>query len=120
MTSVLIHHNETIFPDAKVFRPDRWIEHPRLDRYLVAFSKGSRQCLGMNLAYAEMYLLLAAVFRRFGSKEVRFEGDEGVLELVDTDVSDVEIVADRFVPIVKPESKGVRVRVLPLEEFQEV
>jgi len=66
----------------------------------------------MSLAYAEMYLLLAAVFRRFGSKEVRFESDEGVLELVDTDISDVEIVADRFVPIVKPESKGVRVRVL--------
>ncbi len=112
MTSVLIHHNETIFPDSKVFRPDRWIQDPRLDRYLVAFSKGSRQCLGMSLAYAEMYLLLAAVFRRFGSKEVRFESDEGVLELVDTDISDVEIVADRFVPIVKPESKGVRVRVL--------
>lgn len=112
MTSVLIHHNETIFPDSKVFRPDRWIQGPRLDRYLVAFSKGSRQCLGMNLAYAEMYLWLAVVFRQFGSKKVRFESDEGVLELVDTDVSDVEIVADRFVPIVKPESKGVRVRVL--------
>jgi cytochrome P450 len=113
MTSVLIHHDESIFPDSKEFRPERWIEDPRLDRYLVAFSKGSRQCLGMNLAYAEMYLWLAAVFRRFGSKEVRFESDEGVLELVDTDLSDVEIVADRFVPIVKPDSKGVRVRVLP-------
>ena len=113
MTSVLIHHNETIFSDSKAFKPDRWMEDPRLDRYLVSFSKGSRQCLGMNLAYAEMYLLLAAVFRRFGSKEVRFESDEGVLELVDTDISDVEIVADRFVPVVKPESKGVRVQVLP-------
>jgi hypothetical protein len=56
---------------------------------------------------------LAAVFRQFGSKEVRFESDEGMLELVDTDLSDVEIVADRFVPIVKPDSKGIRVRVLP-------
>lgn len=113
MTSVLIHHDESIFPDSKEFRPERWIENPRLDRYLVTFSKGSRQCLGMNLAYAEMYLWLAAVYRRFGSKEVRFESDEGVLELVDTDLSDVEMVADRFSPIVKPESKGVRIRVLP-------
>jgi cytochrome P450 len=113
MTSVLIHHDESIFPDSKEFRPERWIEGPRLDRYLVAFSKGSRQCLGMNLAYAEMYLWLAAVFRRFGSKEVRFDSDEGVLELVDTDLSDVGIVADRFVPIVKLDSKGVRVQVLP-------
>jgi hypothetical protein len=31
--------------------------------------------VGMNLAYAEMYLWLSGVFRRFGSKEVRFEGD---------------------------------------------
>jgi cytochrome P450 len=113
MTSVLIHHDESIFPDSKEFRPERWIEDPRLDRYLVAFSKGSRQCLGMNLAYAEMRLWLTAVFRRFGSKKVRFESDEGVLELVDTDLSDVEIVADRFVPIVKLDSKGVRVQVLP-------
>jgi cytochrome P450 len=112
MTSVLVHHDESIFPDSKEFRPERWIEDPRLDRYLIAFSKGSRQCLGMNLAYVEMYLWLAAVFGRFGSKEVRFESDEGVLELVDTDLSDVEIVGDRFVPIIKPESKGVRVRVL--------
>ena len=67
----------------------------------------------MNLAYAEMYLWLAAVFRRIGSKAVRFESDEGVLQLVDTDLSNVEIVADRFVPIVKSESKGVRIRILP-------
>lgn len=113
MTSALIHHDESIFPNSKDFRPERWIEDPRLDRYLVSFSKGSRACLGMNLAYAEMHLWLSGIFRRYGSKEVRFESDEGVLELVDTDISDVEIVADRFVPVVKPESKGVRVRVLP-------
>lgn len=112
MTSVLMHHDESIFPHSKEFKPERWIQNPRLDQYLVAFTKGSRQCLGMNLAYAEMYLWLAAVYRRFGSKEVRFGSDEGVLELVDTDLSDVEIVADRFVPVVKSDSKGVRVRVL--------
>ena len=113
MTSVLIHHDESIFPTPEEFRPERWIEDPRLDRYLVAFSKGSRQCLGMNLAWAEMYLWVATVFRQFGSKEVRFESDEGVLELVDTNLEDVKIVADRFVPVVKADSEGVRVMVLP-------
>jgi cytochrome P450 len=85
---------------------------PRLDRYLVSFSKGSRSCLGINLAYAEMYLWLSGLFRRYGSQEVRFETDEGALELVDTDISDVEMWADRFIPVVKPGSKRVRFRVL--------
>jgi len=53
MTSVLIHHNEEIFPESYKFKPERWLEKrpegaPSLDRYLVSFSKGSRQCLGMK------------------------------------------------------------------------
>jgi cytochrome P450 len=53
MTSVGVHHNETIFPDSQTFKPERWLEKrpegsPPLDRYLVAFSKGSRQCIGMQ------------------------------------------------------------------------
>jgi cytochrome P450 len=112
MTSMLVHHDESIFPNSEKFQPERW-EDPRLEQYLVAFSKGSRQCLGMNLAWAEMHLWVSSVFRRFGSQVIRFEGDEGVLELVETDLEDVRIVADRFVPIVKEGSNGVRVRVLP-------
>jgi len=88
MTSVLLHHDEKIFPDSHTFDPERWVDNPRLDRYLVSFSKGSRSCIGMNLAHAEMYLWLSNVFRRFGSKGVRFASDEGILELVDTDISD--------------------------------
>jgi hypothetical protein len=58
-----------------------------------------------------MHLWLAAIFRRFGSKEVQFDGDEGYIELVETDVSDVEVAADRVIPAVKKGSKGVRIRV---------
>ncbi|CAF9940974.1 hypothetical protein IMSHALPRED_002232 [Imshaugia aleurites] len=111
MTSVLIHQDESIFPDAHSFVPERWIDDPRLDRYLVSFSKGSRQFLGINLAYAEMKICLAAIFRRFGSESVRMEGDEGVLELFGTGVEDVEVVGDGFVPLVKEESLGVRLKV---------
>jgi cytochrome P450 len=112
MSAVLMHHDESIFPDSNEFRPKRWIEDPRLDRYLVSFSKGSRSCLGINLAYAEMYLWLAGVFRRYGSPEVRFETDEGALELFDTDISDADMWGDRFIPATKPGSKRVRIRVL--------
>jgi len=113
MTSVIMHHQESIFPNSKEFNPERWIEDPHLDKYLVSFSKGSRSCLGMNLAYAEMYLWLSGVFRRFGSKEVRFEVDEGILELVNTGIEDVEIWADRLIPLLKPEREGVKICVKP-------
>lgn len=114
MTSVLIHHDLTIFPDSRAFRPERWLENPRLDRYLVSFSKGSRQCLGINLAYAEMYLCLSGIFRRFGSggaQGFRLESDEGVLQLWETVLTDVEIDADGFGPLTKDGSKGIRIKV---------
>jgi cytochrome P450 len=38
-------------------------------------------------------------------------GDRGVLELFETDISDIEIVGDAFFPEVKKGSKGVRVKI---------
>lgn len=114
MTSTLIHQDESIFPDHRAFYPERWIENPRLDRFMVSFSKGSRICAGINLAYAEVYLGLAALFRRFGSAGVdgvRFDEDEGVLELFETGLEDVEIYSDSFIPLPKRGSKGVRIKV---------
>ena len=117
MTSVLLHHDETIFPDSHAFVPERWLDNPKLGKYLVAFSKGSRQCLGINLAYAEMYLTLSSIFRTFGSSGLRStdqevaQKDQGTLELYETSIKDVEIHADGFVPLPVDSSKGVRVRV---------
>ncbi|KAJ6090139.1 benzoate 4-monooxygenase cytochrome P450 [Penicillium sp. IBT 16267x] len=67
MTAMLTHLNETIYPEPRVFKPERWLvpESKRLDRYLVPFNRGTRSCLGMNLARAELVLILAAVFRQF-------------------------------------------------------
>lgn len=66
MTALLIHQNERIFPEPTKFLPDRWLKGDQnLERYLVPFNRGPRSCLGINLARAEMYLILAAVFRQF-------------------------------------------------------
>ncbi|MCJ1346327.1 hypothetical protein MMC31_004542 [Peltigera leucophlebia] len=114
MTSFHIHHDESIFADAESFIPERWIENPGLSRFLVSFSKGSRNCLGINLAYAEIYLCIAAIFRRFGSggkDGVREEGDEGVLELFETSLKDVITAADFIVPVPAKESEGIRIKV---------
>lgn len=101
MTSIFLHENPTIFPNPREFRPERWInqEGARLEKYLVPFSRGTRACIGMNLAYAEMYLSLATLFRRFD------------FELFETSKADVEIVHDFFNPSVKLDSKGIRVMV---------
>jgi hypothetical protein len=37
-----------------------------MTRYLSSFGKGPQQCVGINLAYAEICRTLAAVFRIFG------------------------------------------------------
>jgi cytochrome P450 len=117
MNGMLIHFNESYFPDPYEFKPDRWLENTvnptesRLEKYLVPFTKGTRQCLGINLAYAEMYLMMAGLFRKYGSPDVRDEDDEGVLELFETTRDDVRIVADRMTPAYREGSLGVRVRV---------
>ncbi|KAF2176548.1 cytochrome P450 [Zopfia rhizophila CBS 207.26] len=99
MTNVDVLMNAKIFPKPKEFVPERWIENPGLERYFVPFSKGSRQCLGINLAQAELYIALAATFSRFK------------FELFETGVSDVEMAHTYLVPYPKWESKGVRVKV---------
>ena len=53
MTSVLIHHNPGLFPDPKTFSPERWLNDKgqrcrELDGYMMSFSKGSRQCIGIK------------------------------------------------------------------------
>ena len=53
MTNVLIHANETIFPKADQYLPERWLNADStrridLEKYLLSFSRGTRQCIGMK------------------------------------------------------------------------
>jgi cytochrome P450 len=51
MSSWMMHRNSSIFPNPDVFEPERWLDPnaaKRLEKYLVAFSKGSRQCVGIQ------------------------------------------------------------------------
>lgn len=49
-----VHYDEEIFPDAWSYVPERWLGDPKtadgtpLERYLMAFGKGTRMCLGMK------------------------------------------------------------------------
>lgn len=101
MSNRFTNYNAEVFPDPYTFNPDRWLqgdESKKLEKYMVSFSKGSRRCIGMHLAYAELYLMLATMFRQF-----RFELYETTRKAVDPKI-------DYFVP--KPEHGTMGVRVL--------
>ena len=60
--------SEDCFKDAFQFKPERWLElekSAQLDNFLLSFSRGSRACLGINLAYAELYNTFAYVLGSF-------------------------------------------------------
>ncbi|KAF2849812.1 cytochrome P450 monooxygenase-like protein [Plenodomus tracheiphilus IPT5] len=63
--STFVHYNASIFPEPEKFIPERWLESDNLDSWLVAFSRGPRMCLGINLAWAELRLGFAYVYRKF-------------------------------------------------------
>lgn len=51
VSAYTIHNDEQIWgADAREFNPKRWLapEAKELDRYLVSFSKGARQCIGLK------------------------------------------------------------------------
>lgn len=100
-------HDESAFPKSYLFRPERWLDDPQinggtgssLSQYKVAFGRGTRSCLGKELAYAELFLGVATVFRRFN------------LELYNTTSDALEFYMEHFVPKPKPGTEGVRVLV---------
>ncbi|KAL6246705.1 hypothetical protein RBB50_006012 [Rhinocladiella similis] len=67
MSSHFVHRNADIFEQPNEFKPERWLgaDGRKLERWLVSFSRGPRSCLGLNLAWAELYLTFAYVYREF-------------------------------------------------------
>lgn len=97
-----VQFDDSIFPDANLFKPERWLggEKRALERYLIPFSKGQRSCVGINLALAELCLVMLNLFRKFDT------------ELVDTTGEDLTMAHDFFGQFGPANSKGLRVAVL--------
>ena len=85
MGNTFVHLDPQIFPNPESFDPKRWLKEDSstLDHYIVAFSKGQRSCTGIkcvflahlelcsanatcSLAWCELYLIFASLFRRLG------------------------------------------------------
>lgn len=98
-TQKLIHDNPAIFPNPQEFMPERWLEaeeRTRLEEYLKPFGRGSRSCLGMHLANAEIFVTVAKLFGTFD------------MELFETSELEIDQYSDYFSPCPKS-SKGLRV-----------
>ncbi|OJJ05173.1 hypothetical protein ASPVEDRAFT_74574 [Aspergillus versicolor CBS 583.65] len=104
MSSYFVHMDPTLFPDPTVFNPDRWIEATKrgdnLTRFITAFSKGTRQCVGINLGYAKLYLTLAyfAIFFDY--------------ELHETTEENITVARDRGVPFLEKGHLMVKAKVV--------
>ena len=46
MSTFITHTDPDVFEDPYEFRPQRWIDNPKLGRTFIAFSRGSRNCVG--------------------------------------------------------------------------
>ncbi|KAF2250067.1 cytochrome P450 [Trematosphaeria pertusa] len=100
ISAYMQHTNPDVFPEPFRFLPERWLPGnvtPAMNRNFVPFSKGSRNCLGINLTQAEISHILAALFRE-GAPQ---------FQLYHTDESDVALVHDFIVPLPKIDSKGI-------------
>lgn len=81
MSQHAANHSARNFADADAFVPERWLED-RPERFeadkrevVQPFSFGPRNCLGKNLAYAEMRLILAKMLWHFDLELVHPEHD---------------------------------------------
>ncbi|KAK6592778.1 cytochrome p450 [Botrytis cinerea] len=101
MSTYLMHYDPDVYPEPKVFKPERWLGeiNSKMLRNYVPFAKGSRDCLGTELAYAEISIVLAAIFGPHGLK----------LTLYETDNSDVDPYHAFVGSLPKLSSKGIRV-----------
>ncbi|MEM1369466.1 MAG: cytochrome P450 [Cyanobacteria bacterium P01_H01_bin.15] len=55
----LLHHRPDLYPDSKVFRPERFIERNYNASEFITFGGGNRRCIGAALAMMEMQLVIA-------------------------------------------------------------
>ena len=121
MSAYLMHTDPSVYPHPFTFAPERWLGDipPNMMRNFVPFARGtsrdrcvaallsdmhatgSRNCLGQNLAQAELSLAIAVLFRPGAPR----------LRLHETDHTDTDHVHDYVVPLPRLETKGVRATV---------
>jgi cytochrome P450 family 110 len=61
----MAHHRQSVYPQPKQFKPERFLERQFSPYEFLPFGGGSRRCLGMAFAQYEMKIVLATILSRF-------------------------------------------------------
>jgi len=70
LSALMLHNREELYPEPRVFRPERFLERKFSPFEFIAFGGGARRCLGAAFAMYEMKLVLATVLRSYGLRLV--------------------------------------------------
>lgn len=70
LPAYVAHRDPELFPSPEEFCPERWLDEKMKDvlPYYIPFSTGSRGCIGRNIAYLELHVLVAALVKRYDLK----------------------------------------------------
>ncbi|KAH8647763.1 cytochrome P450 [Xylariales sp. PMI_506] len=106
MSSFWMHNDPEVFQNPMSFEPNRWLtsdaeELKNMHAHFVPFAKGSRNCVGQNLVYMQLFHTVARLFRP-GAPE---------LKLHDTSLRDIVAVHGLLFPMAPLDSKGVKVTI---------
>jgi cytochrome P450 len=76
---ILTHMREDLYPRAREYRPERWLEGATESYSWLPFGGGIRRCLGAALAQAEIAEVLRVAVRAVELRPVRERADPVVL-----------------------------------------
>ncbi|KAI1402050.1 cytochrome P450 [Hypoxylon fuscum] len=110
MAAPILNRNPDLYDQPDEFRPDRYVGNPKLSKYQMAFSKGTRQCIGINLAYQELQTFTAGIIRRYDLYDPTKKVQSGpTLEVYQTTRADVATYSDFITTAPYEGSQGLRV-----------
>ncbi|KAF7125852.1 hypothetical protein CNMCM5793_002145 [Aspergillus hiratsukae] len=78
-----LHHDPDLFEDPYTYKPERWLADgaANLQQVFLPFSAGGRGCIGRNVSYMELFVVVGTLMRRY---EFEFETPGFELETKDT------------------------------------
>jgi len=68
MSAWILHRDPESWESPETFDPNRWLDPSKrayMEKRMVSFGRGSRACLGQNLAMCEMFVVVGTIFRKF-------------------------------------------------------
>jgi cytochrome P450 len=60
-----VHNNKKVWKDPHLYDPTRFLNDPDAQRNVFAFSYGHRNCIGRHLAFMEIMIIIANIFKDY-------------------------------------------------------